>query len=303
MDHIDEVMLNFSPASLMLLNVILAVVMFGIALDLRVDNFRQLMRAPKPLITGFLSQFVALPLVTFLMVLALQPRASVALGMILVAACPGGNISNFLTHRAGGNTALSVSLTALATVGALVLTPLNIALWGSLYAPTREILQQTAIDPVQVAMTVVVLLGIPLTLGMILNVRRPELTARIRRPMQTLSMVIFVGFIVAALMANWGYFLDLAGSVAGLLITHNAVALVLGFAIATLAGLSARDRRAISIETGIQNSGLGLILIFAFFGGLGGMAVVAAFWGMWHAISGLALAMVWGRRPLASAVA
>jgi bile acid:Na+ symporter, BASS family len=299
MDNIDEVMLNFSPASLMLLNAILAVVMFGIALDLRIDNFRQLLRAPKSMITGFVSQFVALPAATFLMVLAFQPRASVALGMILVAACPGGNISNFLTHRAGGNTALSVSLTALATIGALVLTPLNIALWGSLYGPTREILQQTAIDPVQVAMTVVVLLGIPLTLGMILNARRPALSARIRRPMQTLSMVIFVGFIVAALMANWGYFLDLAGSVAGLLITHNALALALGFAIATLAGLSPRDRRAISIETGIQNSGLGLILIFAFFGGLGGMAVVAAFWGMWHAISGLVLALIWGRRPLA----
>jgi BASS family bile acid:Na+ symporter len=301
MNRIDEVMLNFSPASLMLLNAILAVVMFAIALDLRPDQFRALGRAPKPLIAGFVAQFAALPAATWLLVLVVQPRPSVALGLILVAACPGGNISNFLTHRAGGNTALSVSLTALASVGAIMLTPLNIALWGGLYAPTRAILVQTAIDPAQVAMTVVFLLVLPLALGMLVNARMPTLAARIRRPMQILSMVIFVGFIVAALAANWGYFLDLAGTVAGLVVAHNALALALGFVIATLAGLAPRDRRSITIETGIQNSGLGLILIFAFFGGLGGMAVVAAFWGMWHAISGLALAVLWGRRPLPEA--
>lgn len=295
MDGIDEVTLNFSPGSLMLLNVILAVVMFAIALDLKPAQFRALAQAPKPLIAGFLSQFLALPAATFLLVLATQPRPSVALGLMLVAACPGGNISNFLTHRARGNTALSVSMTALATVCAIVLTPLNIGLWGSLYAPTREILQATRIDPVQVAFTVGVLLIVPLSLGMGLNARAPALAARLRAPMQVLSMVIFVGFIVAALAANWSYFLDLAGMVAGLVIAHNALALALGFSIATLAGVSVADRRAITIETGIQNSGLGLILIFAFFGGLGGMAVVAAFWGMWHAISGLALAQVWRR--------
>lgn len=295
MDGIDEVMLNFSPASLNLLNAILAVVMFAIALDLKPAQFRALAQAPKPLIAGFLSQFVALPAATFLLVLAVQPRPSVALGLMLVAACPGGNISNFLTHRAKGNTALSVSMTALATLCAIVLTPLNIGLWGSLYAPTREILAATAIDPVQVAFTVGVLLILPLSLGMALNAKAPALAGRLRAPMQVLSMVIFVGFIVAALAANWQYFLDLAGMVAGLVIAHNALALALGFAVATLFGVSVADRRAITIETGIQNSGLGLILIFAFFGGLGGMAVVAAFWGMWHAISGLALAQVWRR--------
>jgi len=134
-------------------------------------------------------------------------------------------------------------------------------------------------------------------LGMLINSYKPDLAERIRRPMQVLSMVIFVAFIVAALAANWGYFLDLAGLVAGLVVAHNALALGLGFAIATLVGVSGRDRRSITIETGIQNSGLGLILIFAFFGGLGGMAVVAAFWGMWHAISGLILAEVWRRQP------
>ncbi|MEC7765279.1 MAG: bile acid:sodium symporter family protein [Pseudomonadota bacterium] len=296
---IDEAVLNFSAGSLTLLNAILAVVMFSIAIDLAPRDFRVLAKAPKPLVVGLLSQFLLLPALTFLMVVILQPQASVALGLILVAACPGGNISNFITHRAGGNAALSVSLTGLATVGAILLTPLNIAFWGSLYGPSAEILRATEIDPVQIAITVSLMLVLPLILGITLNAKRPNLTRRIRRPLQWLSMAIFVAFIVIALASNWTQFLTYAGGIAGLVILHNALALGGGFTLATLTGLTSFDRRSITIETGIQNSGLGLVLIFAFFGGLGGMAVVAAFWGIWHAISGLALASVWGRTEAA----
>ena len=151
---IDEAVLDFSAGSLTLLNAILAVVMFSIAIDLKPRDFKALATAPKPLVVGLLSQFVLLPILTFLMVIALRPQASVALGLILVAACPGGNISNFITHRAGGNAALSVSMTAFATVGAILLTPFNIAFWGSLYEPSAEILRQTHIDPVSIAITV-----------------------------------------------------------------------------------------------------------------------------------------------------
>lgn len=292
---IDEAVLDFAPGSLMLLNAILAVVMFSVAIDLRPHDFKALFRAPRPLITGLVSQFLVLPALTFLMVLALRPQASVALGLILVAACPGGNISNFITHRAGGNAALSVSMTALATVAAIALTPFNIAFWGSLYEPSAGILRATRIDPVQIAITVGLMLILPLVLGVTLNTKRPGLAARIRRPLQWLSMGIFVAFIVIALAANWAQFLAYAGGIAGIVILHNALALGGGYATATLAGLSPFDRRAVTIETGIQNSGLGLVLIFAFFGGLGGMAVVAAFWGIWHAISGLALAAMMAR--------
>ncbi len=301
MKDIDDIMLNFSPGSLMLLNAILSIVMFAIALDLKPADFKALVLAPKPVITGMISQFVVLPVLTFAMVVALQPRPSIALGLILVAACPGGNISNFITHRARGNTALSVSMTAIATIAALVLTPLNVAFWGSLYGPTREILRAVSIDPVQVAVTVFFMLVLPLCLGIAVNVVRPALAARIRRPFQILSMVIFVAFIVAALAGNWDFFLGYAGMVAVLVFLHNALAFAGGYTAATLARVTEADRRAITIETGIQNSGLGLILIFAFFGGLGGMAVVAAFWGIWHVISGMALAAVMARRTLAAA--
>lgn len=301
MKDIDDIMLNFSPGSLMLLNAILSIVMFAIALDLKPADFKALLRAPKPVLTGMVSQFVVLPVLTWLMVIALQPRPSIALGLILVAACPGGNISNFITHRARGNTALSVSMTAIATIAALLLTPFNVAFWGSLYGPTREILRSVSIDPAQVAITVFFMLVLPLCLGIAVNVVRPALAARIRRPFQILSMIIFVAFIIAALAGNWDFFLGYAGMVALLVFLHNALAFAGGYATATLAGVTDADRRAITIETGIQNSGLGLILIFAFFGGLGGMAVVAAFWGIWHVISGMALASVMARRTLATA--
>ncbi|WP_322865026.1 bile acid:sodium symporter family protein [Aquicoccus sp. G2-2] len=296
---IDDVVLNFSPGSLMVLNAVLAIVMFSIAIDLKPDDFRALLRAPKPILVGLFSQFIILPVLTYLLILVVTPRPSIALGLILVAACPGGNISNFITHRAGGNTALSVSMTALATIGAIVLTPLNITFWAGLYAPTRAILEKTAIDPVSVAITVGLMLALPLALGVTLNARRPALTAKLRTPLQWLSMGIFVAFVVIALAANWSFFLQFAGAIAGLVILHNALAFSGGFAMATLARLSPFDRRAITIETGIQNSGLGLVLIFGFFGGLGGMAVVAAFWGIWHAISGIALASIMSRHEAA----
>jgi BASS family bile acid:Na+ symporter len=299
MSGIDEITLNFSPGSLTLLNAILAIVMFSIAIDLAPSDFDRLRRAPKPVIVGLISQFIVLPALTFAMVWLVAPRPSIALGLILVAACPGGNISNFITHRAGGNAALSVSMTAFATIGAIFLTPLNIALWGGLYPPTRAILQQTEIDPVQIAIIVGLMLILPLVLGVTLNQRHPRLTARLRAPLQYLSMGIFLAFIILALAANWGFFLSYAGAVAGLVILHNALALGGGWCIASVTRLSPFDRRAITIETGIQNSGLGLVLIFAFFHGLGGMAVVAAFWGIWHAISGLVLASVLSRTKAA----
>ncbi|MDM8167718.1 bile acid:sodium symporter [Roseovarius sp.] len=296
---IDEAVLEFSAGSLTLLNAILAVVMFSIAIDLLPKDFKALARAPKPLVVGLVSQFVVLPVLTFLLVLLVRPQASVALGLILVAACPGGNISNFITHRAGGNAALSVSMTAFATVGAILLTPLNIAFWGSLYGPSAEILRATEIDPVRIAVTVGLMLVLPLVLGVTLNARRPGVAARLRRPLQWLSMAIFVGFVAVALAANWAQFLAYAGGIAGLVVLHNALALSGGYGTAWLAGLTPFDRRAVTIETGIQNSGLGLVLIFGFFGGLGGMAVVAAFWGIWHAISGIALAAVMARTEAA----
>ena len=298
---IDQASINFSPTSLMALNAILGVVMFGIALDLKNSDFAQLLRNPKPVLTGMAAQFLALPALTFALVYIAQPQPSIALGLMLVAACPGGNVSNFFSHRAGGNAALSVSLTAIATVLAVVMTPLNLSFWAGLYPPTAEMVRNTALDPLQMALTLSTLLLLPMLLGMWLNHRHTALATRLRKPIQTFSMIFFAVFIIAALAGNWVNFKAYIGLVLGLVFAHNATALTCGYGLARLTRLSTADTRAVTVETGIQNSGLGLILIFSFFNGLGGMAVVAAWWGVWHIIAGFTLSHYWHKHPTESA--
>lgn len=281
-----------------MLNVALALVMFGIALDISIADFRRLARKPKPLFVGVLSQFVLLPAVTFVLVLLVEPLPSIALGMFMVAACPGGNISNFITHLAKGNTALSVSLTAVATLLAVIMTPLNLQLWGSLYGPTASILQEVAIAPFSMVKLVALLLALPLILGMWIKHFRPRFASKIAKVLKVLSLVFFVALIIIALYDNRGIFMEYVLYVFWIVVLHNLLAFVTGFSLAKFFSLSQMDKRTIGIETGIQNSGLGLLLIFTFFDGMGGMALLAAFWGIWHLISGLTIATFWGYFPI-----
>jgi len=290
---VDALRLAFQPGTLVTLNVVLGLVMFGVALDLSVDDFRRVARTPLGAGIGLATQFVLLPAATWVLTMVLDVRPSIALGMILVAACPGGNISNVITHLAGGNTALSIGMTAVSTAAAVVMTPLNITFWGSLNPDTATILRDVHLDPVSLLVTIFTILGVPLVVGMTVAARRPAFAARIRRPMKALSLVFFAAIVLLALHANWDAFLTYVGVVMGVVALHNATALALGYGAARAVGLPGRDARAVSIEVGIQNSGLGLTLIFTFFGGLGGMALVAAWWGVWHIIAGLAVAALW----------
>ena len=296
MSGIDAVRLNFSPQNLLLLNVSLGVIMFGVALNLTVDDFRRLFRNPRPALVGIGSQFFLLPALTFGLVWLVRPHPSIALGMILVAACPGGNISNFMSMNAEGNTALSVTLTAVSTVLAIVLTPLNLSFWGGLYGPATSLLTTVDVSFWRVFKTVTLILGVPLVLGMSVRRAVPRLAQRLSRWMQGLSILLFVGIVIFALRANFGYLMGYLGVVFDLVLLHNAAALVAGYQLATWTGLPTTDRQTLALETGIQNSGLGLILIFNFFDGLGGMAVVAGWWGVWHIVSGLALSSYWRYR-------
>lgn len=184
-----------------------------------------------------------------------------------------------MTHLGRGNTALSVTMSAVSTSAATFMTPLNIAFWGSLHPRTGAILRRVDLDPGEMLLTVATILGGPIVAGMVLAARWPELAERLRRPMK-----------------NFGYFLRFVGLVAGLVALPNATAFGLGYGAAKLAGLAERDRRAVAIEIGIQNSGLGLLIVFNFFDGLGGMAIVAAWWGVWHILAGLTVATFWSRR-------
>jgi BASS family bile acid:Na+ symporter len=162
---IDQVRLNFSPQTLLILNGAIGLMMFGVALDMKLEDFKRILIKPKAPAIGLAAQFILLPFITYLLTLIAKPEPSIALGMILVAACPGGNLSNIMTYLARGNTAVSVTMTAISTTAAIIMTPLNLSIWGSLNPDTNAILQKVHLSPFDVFTTVFVILGIPVMLG------------------------------------------------------------------------------------------------------------------------------------------
>lgn len=294
--QIDSIKINFDTDALWMLNIALAIIMFGIALDIKIIDFKRLLKNPKIVLVGLLSQFILLPFLTFIAICIIKPYPSFALGMILIAACPGGNVSNFFSKMAKGNTALSVSLTAFATLLCLIMTPLNLQLWGSLYEPTNTILKSVSLNPFELFKLVLLILGIPIILGMLVNHFHSEMAKKINKILRPFSVVFFLLLIIIALYDNADIFKNYIHLVLFLVIFHNVFAFIIGYVTAKSFKLNNKDTKTISMETGIQNSGLGLLLVFSFFEGLGGMALLAAFWGVWDIFSGMALATYWGRK-------
>lgn len=294
--ELDSIQLNFSSDNLWAVNITLAIIMFGVALDIKISDFKNLLKSPKPVIVGIISQFILIPVVTFFLILIINPAPSIALGMMMVAACPGGNISNFMSKMAGGNTALSVSLTAFASVAALIMTPLNLSLWGNLYQPTSKIMQSVALNPFEVAKIVLLILGVPLALGMLVKYYYSNFAIKFSKILKPISILIFLAFIVIAFFNNLDIFTSYIHYVIFLVIMHNIVLFVAGFYFAKVNKLSYNDQKTLSIETGIQNAGLGLMLVFTFFQGLGGMALLVAFWAIWDIFSGIIVAYFWSKK-------
>jgi BASS family bile acid:Na+ symporter len=290
---IDSIRLNFDESSVRSLNIVIAVMMFGMALEIHREDFLRIVKSPRGPVIGLIAQFLLLPAFTFLLTLVLDTAPSILLGMILVASCPGGNLSNIITYLAKGNSAMSVSMTGVSTVAAIFMTPLNLSIWGSLNPVTEPILRQVSLDPVSVFKTVFLILGVPLVLGMTAARIWPGLALKARKPFKIFSVVVFIAVVAIIFFGNWQQFLRVIGLIAIAVFIHNALALSLGYGAARLVGLEARDRRAVSIEVGIQNSALGLALVFGFFDGLGGMAIITGWWGVWHILAGLFMALMW----------
>ena len=248
---LDQAQLNFNPQGLFIINAAIGLMMLGVALELKLDDFKRVFVAPKAPVIGLAAQFVLLPAFTFLLTLIIKPPPSIALGMILVAACPGGNLSNIMTYMARGNCAISVSMTAVSTVAAIVMTPLNLALWGSLNPHTADILKKVSLSPFDVFMTVFVILGVPLGIGLLISRSFPALAAKVRKPFKIFSLVFFIGIVAAALGINWQNFINYVGLVFIGVLVHNALALNLGYWSGRLCGLPEPDNRAVAIEVGI----------------------------------------------------
>jgi bile acid:Na+ symporter, BASS family len=295
LEQIDAVRINFSPDQLLILNFSLAFLMFGVALNIRVTDFRDIFFRPRSPATGLLSQWILLPILTLGLALMFRPAPSIALGMILVGVCPGGNVSNFMVHLAKANAALSVMLTSISTLAAAILTPLAFSFWSGFIPGTEHLREIIYVNPKDMVVTIIQLIIIPLMIGMAVNYFLPVFTKKIDRPVRIISILIFFSFVFFAALGNWENIVNYLHIVFWIVLIHNGLALITGFWFARLNRLPRQDVRAISIETGIQNSGLGLILVFNFFEGIGGMAMIAAWWGIWHLISGFCLAAWWSR--------
>lgn len=306
LQKIDEVTLNLGSGSSLAFQISIALIMFGVALELDLRDFVKLFKNPKPGLVGIISQFLLLPALTFVLVLALGNyiTPTVGLGMILVASCPGGNISNFFSNLAGGNLALSVSLTAFSSLGGFILTPLNFTFWGSLYlnfyltTENAGLVPQLNIPFWNVIQTILLILGIPLILGVLFHFKFPKTTSLIVEKIKAISILIFISIVGIAFARDFDNFLDYIGYIFVIVLIHNLLALLSGYFLAKFAGLNKSDRKTISIETGIQNSGLAIALllddnIFPADMKIGGMMFITAWWGLWHIVSGITLAAVW----------
>tara|TARA_B100001971_G_C18268046_1_gene596676 strand:- start:114409 stop:115332 length:924 start_codon:yes stop_codon:yes gene_type:complete len=287
--NVDAMQIQFDPATLFALKFVLGLIMLGVALDITPKDIKNIFASPKSLLCGLLAQFLFLPMLTFLLCLVFNPEPSIALGMMLVAACPGGNISNLFTMLAKGNTALSVSMTFLSTILAMIMTPFNVSFWASMYGPTNKLVSSVALNPMEVMVTVIFVLGVPLVIGLLIRVRNAKLADKLHLVLKKISIFFLVALVIGAFIANIHNFKTYIHLVIGIVLVHNFIAFFTGFTLASMLGLNTRDKKAITIEVGIQNSGLGIALALEFFGSLGGVSLVCAWWGVWHAISGSAV--------------
>ena len=291
-----------------LLNVVLALVMFGVALGIKPRTFVDIVKSPKSIITGIVCQLVLLPALTLLLIMAMGNLISpmIALGMILVASCPGGNISNFITSLSRGNSELSVSLTAFNTAICVFSTPLNFAFWGKMYlnfAGNHYIgeLPDLVIPLGDIFQSIFIIMGIPLVLGILCGQYLPKVANVLKKPLQYLSIVVFIAMVIIIFTGNLDVFMKVIQYIFLVVLLHNLLALGIGYGTSTLLKLPYKDRRTVTIETGIQNSGLGLVLLLnpnifpdsGAWANNGGMLVITAWWGVWHIISGLTLAGLW----------
>lgn len=289
----DVLRLNFSPENLFFLNLALALIMFGIALELKIKDFKYLFKNPKGIFLGLFSQLILLPFLTWCLVMWIHPPPSISLGMFLVAACPGGNVSNFISNFAKGNTALSISLTGITTLLSLVSTPLNFTIWAGFYPPVAPLLREISLDYYDVFSTISLILGIPLLVGILTGLYAPQFSRTFSKILKPVSLLIFGAFILISIHGNFDIFINYLALIFLWVLVHNSIALGTGYFTGKIARLPLPDIKTLTIETGIQNSGLGLVLIFTYFDGLGGMALVAAAWGIWHLISGIIIATIW----------
>jgi len=296
---IDQAQFNFSPTLGLAVAVMVGFLVFAVALDLTWAQFQRVLRRPKAPLIGLVAQYLILPSVAFAVGRMTVETPSIALGLLLVTCCPAGALSNYLTGVARGSVATSVSMTAISTLFSIAVTPVLFAFWAAMNPDTKAVLQTIAIDPKRVIVTLLIMLVVPVTAGMLVRAKRPETAHRIRLWSRRIAGGVFAVVVAILLLGNVKVLGTFASSALPPVLVTFAIAVAVGWGLARASGLVAADRRAVTLEVAFQNVALAIGLAVVFFPALAGVAITAILWGVVHLTLGSALAALWMRMPIA----
>ncbi len=269
--------------------------MLAVSLGLDFRDLPAIRRKPFSLSIGLASQWIIMPLLTLAFIWLADLSPYISLGLLLVSVCPGGNVSNFFSLLSNGNVALSVALTFFSSIFAVLVTPFGFALFAN-WSPFTEYVQLFDLRLTDIVPILFAILLLPLGFGFLLRKYVPILANRLKSPMKILGIFILMLFIFGAVWKHRSSFMIILPTVFIPVLLHNLIAFLSGYFAGKVAGLRKREIRTITIETGIQNTGLSLVIIFGFFDGNQEMAAVAAWWGIWHLIAGSALSIFYRYR-------
>ena len=289
---LDSLRIVLDPIGQAALAIAIMVIMFSVALGLSVKDFHFIRTEPATYLGGVLTQVVGLPILTLALLLLLEPPPSIALGMIVVACCPGGAVSNLLTFLSRGAVAYSVALTATSSILAAIVTPASILFWSNLYPPTAELLHTIDVGPALFLIQTMALLGVPLIAGMIVAARAPDVAERLRKRTASLGAFVLGGAIIYGTFLFFPILYPALPYLIGVAALHNGLAFLLGVVAGVVVRADGPTRRALTFEVGIQNSGLAIVILLGLLEGLGGAAAIAAVWGVWHLIAGGSIVLV-----------
>ena len=270
---------------------LLMVIMFGMGMTLRFDDFKVVFTRPRDMLVGEAAQFMVMPLAGFLLCLAFQLPPELAVGVILTGCCPGGTASNVITYMARGDVALSVGMTGVSTLLASLLTPLLTLLLAG---------KTVNVNAVGMFVGILWVVVLPIALGLVAKRLFPQATERAVRFMPTVSSVVIAVIIAIVVSANAKRLLAGGFAVVFVVMLHNLCGLVLGYLLAAALRLPEPKRRALCIEVGMQNSGLAASLASVHFAAYPMAAVPGAIFSMWHNVSGAFVARMFVARDGAS---
>ncbi|MBC6972818.1 bile acid:sodium symporter family protein [Bacillus sp. Xin] len=268
------------------ITILLGIVMFGMGLTLKAVDFKMIVTKPLPVTIGVCAQFIIMPLVAYALAYMMNLPAELAAGLVLLGSVPGGTSSNVMVYLAKGNLPLSIAMTSLSTLLAPIATPFILLLLAGQWMP---------VDPMSMFLSIVQVIIVPITLGIAVRKFFPAVVNKGITVVPLISVLAIIIIVSAVISANVSSIASSGLFIFAAVMLHNAFGFLLGYLTAFVLGLDEGTRRAISIEVGMQNSGLGVALATAHFGSLAALPSVLA--AVWHNIAGPILATFWSKKP------